>query len=247
MSQEFDLQEPPESELEKVNAYEFIRNELQSIPDVQKLTLERARELSLRLHAGMNPETKELTPDAIDARDEMMFSCKRMVVFLAVANSSPGLDLMDLVQEGFIGAQKAAEIYNPDLGKFSTYAFRPIYWAIKHAVWNESNAERGLTFSDVLGEDGEVDTEFESSIIDTNSPYRGEIEERILFEEALGTLSPNRKSVIVGYYFDGLNLEQIASRMGICRERVSQIKEAALKQLWKCSGINPQIIGKLEL
>lgn len=66
----------------------------------------------------------------------------RLVVHLAKKYQGMGLSLEDLVHEGTIGLCKARDKFNPDKGKFSTYAAWWIKATIRQSLDNKSRTIR---------------------------------------------------------------------------------------------------------
>ncbi len=75
------------------------------------------------------------------AKDEFVRANLRLVLSIAKHYSYPGLDLLDLVQEGNMGLMKAVDKFNYRLGhKFSTYAT----WWIRQSI-TRAIADQGRT------------------------------------------------------------------------------------------------------
>lgn len=77
----------------------------------------------------------------IRARDTIVKSNLRLVVHVAKRYSnclkSNNMELIDLIQEGAFGLQRAAELFDPSRGyKFSTYSYWWIRQSISRAIYN---------------------------------------------------------------------------------------------------------------
>jgi RNA polymerase primary sigma factor len=79
--------------------------------------------------------------EILQARDQFVQSNLRLVISMARKWSYPGLDTLDLVQEGNIGLMRAVDKFNYRLGyKFSTYAT----WWIRQSI-SRAIADQGRT------------------------------------------------------------------------------------------------------
>jgi RNA polymerase primary sigma factor len=112
-----------------------LQEELQRPPTKQELALamglENDRKLEHRLYLGRV------------AKRKMIRSNLRLVVSIAKRYLNRGVPFLDLIQEGAIGLNRAAEKFDPNKGyKFSTYAYWWIRQAITRTIANDARTIR---------------------------------------------------------------------------------------------------------
>jgi RNA polymerase primary sigma factor len=126
---------------------------LSTIGRVPLLTAAEEIELAHHVQAGKRLQqlpAEELTPKhkrqlrmAQRARDRMMAANLRLVVSVAKKYQNQGLELLDLVQEGAIGLERAVDKFDPAMGyKFSTYAYWWIRQGMTRAIDNSARTIR---------------------------------------------------------------------------------------------------------
>ena len=114
------------------NSGDSLRQFLQEIQQYPLLTPEEEFSLGKRIKQGDK-----------EAIDQMICSNLRLVVKIARKYIGNGIPLIDLIQEGTMGLQTAAERFDVDLGfKFSTYAGFWIKQQITKAITEDSRPIR---------------------------------------------------------------------------------------------------------
>lgn len=142
--------------------------------------------------------------------------------------------LVDVIQESYIALVQAVKYYDSNKPyKFTTYLSQTIKSVPTRLLHGYDDT---ISLNATVGENEE--TELLELIEDTqaleqfqDSVYMNDLSRHIY--KALERLEPLQYDVIISIYFNGDELQAIADRLTITREKVRQVRDKALRELRK--------------
>lgn len=218
---------------------------LEEIAKDNLLSDEQERALAAKIAEGDEKAIEKLTTANL-----------KFVVKMTKQYHGKGLNTEDLICEGNIGLMKAARKFKPDCGKrFVVFAAPYIRQAMEKAIDQqaglykvpkdadsalERKKSKALSADAPLGGRQNVNLmgiipDNDASMADENFNDTAIVEE---ITKALDMLDDRQKEVVTGFYGIGCHhktMAEIATDMGLKRERVRQIRDKAIIKLCKKS------------
>ena len=164
----------------------------------------------------------------------------RLVVYISKRFENTGIYIEDLISIGTIGLIKAVNTFNSSKNiKLATYASRCIENEILMYLRKISSQRTEISFDEPLNTDWDGNELLLSDILGTDEdevarPMEDDAEKKMLME-AISTLSPREKSIILMRFGlpDGQEYTQkeVADIMGISQSYISRLEKKIIAQL----------------
>jgi RNA polymerase sigma factor (sigma-70 family) len=189
----------------------------------------------------------ERISDGREAARLLELQCLGLVALVARRYRGRGVDLEDLVQEGWFGARRAVELWDYRRGfRLGTYAAWWVRHSMERAVSHQGRTIRlprsfARRMSEVVTT---VPLDFAFAEVAASAGVDDHLEQEELaaaVNHALAGLCPREREVVqrrFGFHTDVLEtLECIGCDVGVTRERIRQIESSALQKLRQDRGL----------
>jgi len=170
--------------------------------------------------------SRELTEEEVQVIVTVRKSIERKLISIGF----PPVVAENIAADAHEAGIEACRSYDPNRGaSLKTYVTKCMW----RAAWHSLNKQYlnppcavPLETSNVDGEDFELQIENPQALSDVIAR-----EDRVLLEECLNRLNPIQRQIVIRFFYDGLQLNQIAISLGKTPEYVRLAKVRALKKL----------------
>ena len=226
-------QDMDNTDIKSLNAY------MSEISEGELLTDEQEKILAEQIQKGNK-----------EALDELTSANLRYVVKVAKQYTGRGVALEDLISEGNIGMMKAAEKFDAARGKrFVTFAAPFIRKSIEEAIDKQEGSSQPISVDEPIPLGSQNNFSLLNVLEDKDAPradQHTEQEALILELKKVIDVLDEREQTVIKYFFgiecDHLTMAEIATTMGIKRERVRQIRDKAVRKLRKANSHLPELL-----
>lgn len=221
------------TDIKSLNAY------MSEISEGELLTDEQEKILAEQIQKGNK-----------EALDELTSANLRYVVKVAKQYTGRGVALEDLISEGNIGMMKAAEKFDAFRGKrFVTFAAPFIRKSIEEAIDKQEGSSQPISVDEPIPLGSQNNFSLLNVLEDKDAPradQHTEQEALILELKKVIDVLDEREQTVIKHFFgiecDHLTMAEIATTMGIKRERVRQIRDKAVRKLRKANSHLPELL-----
>ncbi len=221
------------TDIKSLNAY------MSEISEGELLTDEQEKILAEQIQKGNK-----------EALDELTSANLRYVVKVAKQYTGRGVALEDLISEGNIGMMKAAEKFNAARGKrFVTFAAPFIRKSIEEAIDKQEGSSQPISVDEPIPLGSQNNFSLLNVLEAKDAPradQHTEQEALILELKKVIDVLDEREQTVIKHFFgiecDHLTMAEIATTMGIKRERVRQIRDKAVRKLRKANSHLPELL-----
>ena len=221
------------TDIKSLNAY------MSEISEGELLTDEQEKILAEQIQKGNK-----------EALDELTSANLRYVVKVAKQYTGRGVALEDLISEGNIGMMKAAEKFDAARGKrFVTFASPFIRKSIEEAIDKQEGSSQPISVDEPIPLGSQNNFSLLNVLEDKDAPradQHTEQEALILELKKVIDVLDEREQTVIKHFFgiecDHLTMAEIATTMGIKRERVRQIRDKAVRKLRKANSHLPELL-----
>lgn len=221
------------TDIKSLNAY------MSEISEGELLTDEQEKILAEQIQKGNK-----------EALDELTSANLRYVVKVAKQYTGRGVALEDLISEGNIGMMKAAEKFDAARGKrFVTFAAPFIRKSIEEAIDKQEGSSQPISVDEPIPLGSQNNFSLLNVLEDKDAPQADQHTEQealILELKKVIDVLDEREQTVIKHFFgiecDHLTMAEIATTMGIKRERVRQIRDKAVRKLRKANSHLPELL-----
>lgn len=169
-------------------------------------------------------------------RDRLIEENIRLAYWVAEKFRRCGIEYEDIVGCCMLGLVKAAGMYDPWRGKFSTFSVRVMQYEMSVELRNTRRKKRSGCYMESLEAEREDGLQLAELVPDPHDGY-SEVEAAMLYDAWMGKLTGQEKEVVNLIVGEGLGQAAAAQRIGMSQPYVSRtMKRARRKMEVMCAG-----------